>query len=548
MKRVLTMVLAMVIACSMLGCQGKEEPTADTPVNENSEVDETAAANGEIDNTLYLASKVSGAGDRIGSVWKNVNFTGSLLYRTMFLAEADMTTLKGDLASDYTVSEDGLTYTIQWVGGKWSDGEEITLDDVLYSIGANLRSSSSNAIFTDAFSRIVGADAYKAGETDTLEGLTVEGNTLTITLSTPMSTFPQVLAQFAILPEHCLAEEDPLEMHNSDYWCTPVSSGMYHITEHNAGNYFIMERNEFYEGTAPKIEKIVTTYVADTVVAAQDGLVDFSNTNKTEEVSALSAMENMSMFPVEMLYYRYFLCNVGGVDGNENPVMQDVRVRQAILHAIDRETIVETLFPGLGSVSNSGVASTSSVSIGTEYEYNPEKAKQLLEEANYDFNHTFRILYYYSDQASIDFMDAIAYYLGEIGMKVELINTTNGTQDMFQTREYDIAYKGLSAFDISEWYGEYNSENGNFQSVFTGDTAFDALLDEYFAAQTQEERNDVLKELQKMEAEKVYKLPMFTLGNNVFVNTERVKLPEGIEFGNPWWRFDMHFEEWEIVK
>ena len=108
-------------------------------------------SNAEIDNTLYLASKVSGNGDRIASVWSNVYFTGSLLYRTLFLAEADMTTLKADLASGYTVSEDGLVYTIDWVGGKWSDGEEITLDDVVFSIGANLRASASNAIFTNAF-------------------------------------------------------------------------------------------------------------------------------------------------------------------------------------------------------------------------------------------------------------------------------------------------------------------------------------------------------------------------------------------------------------
>ena len=526
MKKVFSLLLALVLVFGMM-----------------------TVSNAEIDNTLHLASKVSGNGDRIGSIWNNVYFTGSLLYRTLFLAEADMTTLKADLASGYTVSDDGLVYTIDWVGGsKWSDGEEFTLDDVVFSIGANLRSSASNAIFTNAFSKVVGADAWKSGEAEKLEGVVVEGNTLTITLDSPMSTFPQVLAQFAILPEHCLKDVDPLEMHNCDYWMTPVSSGMYHITEHNAGNYMVMERNEYYDGVAPKIDRIVTTYVSDTIVAAQDGLVDYSNTNKTAEVAALQAMEGMTMFPVDMLYYRYFLANISGVDGNTNPVMQDVRVRKAILHAIDRETLVESLFPGLGFVSNSGVASASSASIGTEYEYNPELAKQLLVEAGYDFNHTFRILYYYSDQATIDFMDAIAYYLGEIGMKVELINTTNGTQDLFQTREYDIGYKGLSAFDISEWYGEYNSSNANFKNVFTGDTDFDAQLDKYFAATTQEEKDAVLVELQKLEAEKVYKLPMFTLGNNVFINTARIKLPDDITFGNPWWRYDFQFENWEIVK
>ena len=72
-------------------------------------------------------------------------------------------------------------------------------------------------------------------------------------------------------------------------------------------------------------------------------------------------------------------------------------------------------------------------------------------------------LYYYSDQNSIDFMDTIAYYLREVGMKVETVQSQQGTVDLFQTRNYDVGYKGLSAFNIAEWYGEYSSGNANFR-------------------------------------------------------------------------------------
>ena len=261
-----------------------------------------------------------------------------------------------------------------------------------------------------------------------------------------------MLAQFAIMPEHVLKDQDPLEFYNSDFWTRPVSSGLYRLDEMNVGNYYTLVPNEHCNRTAPKIQKVVVSFVNDSLIAAQSGELYYMNTNVPATIAELQKIDSMTMYPVDILFFRYFIVNMKGTDGNENPAMQDVRVRQAILHAIDRETLVESLFPGLGTVANSGVPNSYAEYNGVAYEYNPEKAKALLEEAGYDFDRTFRILYYYSDQNSIDFMEAIAYYLGEVGMKVELTQSSQGTTDLFQTRNYDVGYKGLSAFNISEWY------------------------------------------------------------------------------------------------
>ena len=543
MKKIISLLLALVMVLGMVAC-GNNAPVETNPTENQDPVsggETTPPAVGtpeEIDNTLHLAHLVEGNGDKIKYVWNNPEFIGGLLYRTLFTAETDLVTLKDNLASaDYTVSEDGLVYTINFLGGKWSDGTDLTLDDVVFSIGANLKVATSNGIYTGAFNKIEGAEAWKSGEADSLTGLAVDGNTLTITLTAPHSTLPQVLAQFAILPAHCFEGADLLELHNNAYWSQPVTSGMFTVGEMNPGNYYTLVRNEYYEGTAPKIEKVVVNLVADMITAAQAGLVDVTNTNSVDMINELNKLDYMTMYPVDILFFRYFICNMEGVDGNQNPPMQDVRVRQAVLHAIDRETLAESLFPGLAHVSN----------MGREYEYNPELAKQLLEEAGYDFNHTFRILYYYSDQGSIDFMQAIAYYLGEVGMKVEVIQSSNGTQDLFQTRDYDVGYKGLSAFDISEWYGEYSSTNANFQNIFGGDTAFDDLIAQYAAATTDADKQAILDALGAKEAELSYKLPLFTLGNNMFINTGRIALPESTVFGNPWYITDIGFENWEIV-
>ena len=430
---------------------------------------------------------------------------------------------------------------------KWSDGEDLTAEDVKYSIETLLKVSACNAIFTNAFGNIKGADAWRDGSADTLEGVQVDGNTITITLDSSYGAFLSVIAQFVILPEHATSSIDPLELNNDEYWANPVTSGAFKLGEMSAGNYYTLVPNENYEGTPWKITQIINYFVPDLITAAQAGNTYYVSTNSPETISELQKLDSMTMFPIDILFYRYFICNMEGVDGNENPVMQNPKVREAILYAIDRETLATQLFPELANVINSGVPNSYEEYNGVSYDYDPEKAKQLLEEAGYDFSHTFRILYYYTDQTSIDFMEAIAYYLREVGMTVETIQSQQGTTDLYQTRNYDIGYKGLSAFSIAEWYGEYQSTNAYFQNIFGGDTQFDELATQIAAEADPAKRSEILKELQTLEQENLYKLPLYTIGNNLFINTASVKLPDGITFGNPWYIHDMDLENWEII-
>ena len=552
-SRFIALVLSLALAVGMLaGCSGGGETAAPEGTSAQTEAaggSETAGGSGSTDEvpTLRLASLAGSTSDKIDTSWKNHTLQTTLLFRTLFLADSDLQTVQPDLAESYELSDDGLVYTIKMKDGlKWSDGEDLTAEDVAFSIKANLKASVTNGIYTTAFMYIEGAQEWKDGADD-LSGLTVDGNTITITLTTPYATFIPVLAQFDILPEHVLRDVDPLEMHNNEFWSKPVCSGMYMVEEHNAGNYYIMVPNPYYEGEAPKIQRIINYWVTDMVTTAQAGNLDYYTTNNPEEISQFNAMASMEKIPIDILFYRYFICNMSGVDGNENPVMQDVRVREAILHAIDREALAASLFPDLATVVNSGVLNSDPEYNGVTYEYDPELARQLLEEANFDFSKPLRILYYYSDQVSIDFMDAVAYYLNQIGVQTEITQTSTGTVDMFQTRDYDIAYKGLSAFAVNEWYGEYQSTNNNFMNIFGGDTAFDELTNQLNESSDPAVRSETLSELQELEQEMLYKLPLYTIGHVLYINTDHVQIPDGVEFANPWYRSDIDFENWEIV-
>jgi peptide/nickel transport system substrate-binding protein len=234
-----------------------------------------------------------------------------------------------------------------------------------------------------------------------------------------------------------------------------------------------------------------------------------------------------------------------GIDGKNNEAMQDINVRKAIIGAIDRATLA-ALYPS-AAVLSSGVPNNNDAFNGFSYEYNLDQAKAALAASNYDMSRPLRICYYNNDQTSIDLINMVVYYLEQLGLKVESTLSNDGTTDLFTTRDYDIGFKGKSSFSMEEWYSEYMSNDALFANIFGGDTAFDDLIAQYAAATSTADKEAILAELGAKEAELAYKLPLFTLGNNMFVNTSRVQLPADIVFGNPWYKTDIQFEQWEIV-
>lgn len=538
MKKRIAILMVLLLSLTLAACSTPTEPDP----NGNGD---------QKDHVFYVTILTGDTTDKFPHLWNNRGAIFQVTtFRSLFLPNAELTEVKPDLASSYEISDDGLTVEVVMKDNlKWSDGQPLTAADVEFSIKTNLKAAVSNGIYTNAFTKIEGASAYKEGSTDSISGLEVDGNKVTFTLTTPVGNFIQVLGQFAIYPKHKLENADPLELHNNDFWKLPVSNGMYKVTEFNSGNYFILELNEHYEGTKPKIEKIQVNFIADAIAAAQSNKLDFYNTNSTDQISELSKLSAYKATPVDILFYRYLIPNIKDATGKVNPTVNDVRVREAIIRAIDRKAIAESLYPSLAALSNAGVpldhsAYNSSID---GYAYDPVKAKALLEEAGFDFSKTLKLRMYHTDQTSIDFMDAVAYYLGEVGITVDLaVFQGDATSELFQVRDYDFALKNLSAFGFEEWYGEYASTNANFRNILGGETAFDELRERLNASTEAAERAGILKELQVLEQELLYKLPLLQLKNVIFINNDRISVPSSVKFGNPWYNHDIQFEAWSF--
>ncbi|MBE5956199.1 MAG: ABC transporter substrate-binding protein [Lachnospiraceae bacterium] len=523
-NKLVALLLAMTMIASVLAACGGDKP-ADGSTAES----DTPVATEKVLKLALSTNDGSTSDDRVPTPWLNRNMATNLMWRSLLIADSSLTKTSPDLA-EVAVSEDGLTYTITLKEGlKWSDGEALDAEDVLWSIDALMAATNKNAIYSAAFGKIVEK--------------TAEGNVITLKLDSPYAAMLDILAQFAILPKHALENADPATIDAADFWKNPVTSGYYMMGELNVGNYFTLVPNPNYEGTPAKIEKVTVSYVSDFLTAAQSGSADYLYGNASDLVEGMSALGNYETINVDVLFYKYFIFNMKGVDGKENEAMQSLAVRQALIKAIDRASLA-ALYPS-AQVINSGVPNSNEAYNGFEYKFDAEAAKNELAASGYDMGRTLRICYYNNDQTSIDLINAVVYYLEQTGIKVEATLSNDGTTDLFTTRDYDIGFKGKSAFSIEEWYTEYMSTDALFANIFGGDTAFDAAVAALSAAATPEAKAAALKDLQKLEQDNMYKVPVFTVGNCVFLS-DKVAVPSGVEFCNPLYSCDLDFANWDL--
>lgn len=480
--------------------------------------------------------------DVYNSLWQdNGALWQVLVFRTLFTPASNLTDVEPDLATSYSVSDDGLTVTIEVTDDAvWDDGEPVTADDVVWSLTTALKAAQVNKNYVAAFSRIEGAEAVLSGDASELSGVTTDGSSVTIQLTQPVSSMLPLLGQFAIYPEHLLKDADVLQLQNDPFWLHPVGNGMFKVEKFEPNQYVTLVPSETWTGEAPTIRRIEVTVTTDPVSDFEAGKIDYFFTNDVGFVDGLSTVKSAIQHPVDALFFRYFLVNAAGNAPFDNP-----RVREAMMYAIDRETIVRTLYRNAATIFNTGVPSgyEGSWSGQQDYAYDPDKARQILEEEGFDFSRTLRLRYYYADQISIDFMTAVAQSLTDIGLKVDSQKFQgDATTELAVNRDYDLAYKGLSVFSEEEWYNEYFDTRG--QAIYGEQSEFRELMDKYSRSIDPAEREQVLTDLQKLDQKELLKLPLFLINVYIYTSDRLQGVPE--DLGNPWWRFKLDFANWSI--
>lgn len=479
--------------------------------------------------------------------WNDVGLVGNLLWLTLIQADNKLKATSPEIMSAWTQSEDGLTYTFTMREDLlWSDGKPITMDDILWTFD-RLGEQDYWPYINAALNYVVGREAYRKGEAKTITGISAQGNVLTIELKAPFASFLNLMAQVAPLPKHiyenCKFADNGFK--TDPIWETlKVNSGPFVVSEHVKGNYYVLTPNPNYKGEKSKITKIINTKTTDATALVQKGEVDYVGTNSADQYEIFSKLSNYRLETIPIIYFRFLVFNFFDDKGNKKDFVSDLKVRQAFAHAIDWKTVIDGLFGKLANLTQSGVLSGDPNYLGDWYTFDQAKAKALLDEAKFDYNHTIKIFYYYNDQTTADLMDAIAFYLDQIGVKMEGVYTTNSIGDIYEGRTHDIAYFGLSAYDNLSWYQMYLRDNMDkmLESVKT----FKDPVSKLEVAITPELWKEALTNLQTIERETVYFLPVYTLNYQVWLN-ERLSVPAEA-FGNNWFFYDYRFEDWQITK
>lgn len=237
------------------------------------------------------------------------------LFDRLLVADANLTPKKGQLASEYSVSEDGLT--IEFVlrdGITWHDGTPITPEDVKFTVEYSVRVPQLNAVAANTYSCLEGYQEYIDGKADGISGIVIDGNKITFNFAKLDPNALLTFSQWPPLPKHLLEDTDPLQAQRAAYWQAPVGSGPFKIEEVNMNDYATFVRYEDYwdQGTG-NIERIRLYPSGESdpnlVVNAEAGLVDYAFSKHITDVTAIEKMDHMNVHPVDIRYTRLFYVN-----------------------------------------------------------------------------------------------------------------------------------------------------------------------------------------------------------------------------------------------
>lgn len=285
-----------------------------------------------------------------------------LIQSTLTVTNTDLT-IGYDLATGYSVSEDGLTWQVTIRNDvKFTDGEPLTAADVAFTYNTVKETSSVND-----FTMLDHAEA-------------ADDTTVIFHMTRPFSIWPYTMAEVGILPEHAYD--------SATYGTEPVGSGRYILKQWDKGQQVILEANPDYYGEAPKMKQVTILFMEEDAafLAAQSGQVDLAYTSATyseEEVEGytLAAYESVDNRGLNLPAIPETTDSEGRAVGND--FTSDVLVRRAINIGVDRQEMIDHVLNGYGSPAYSVCDQLPWYNEASEVSYDPEGAAALLDEAGW---------------------------------------------------------------------------------------------------------------------------------------------------------------------
>lgn len=322
-KRITVLTVLLCTAALLAGCgKSGDSGTAAT----KAETNKTSA--NESSSTTEVTIGFSGEGDTFDPC-SGFGYTGSPIYSTLVKVNGE-NQMENDLATEYSVSEDALTWTFK------------IRDDVTFTNGSSLTASDIAFTFNTTKEKATYMDLTMIESCQALDDTTVE-----FKLSKPCVTFIYTAAQIGIVPEAAYSDQFGLEA------AQIIGSGPYKMVQWDKGQQFILEANEDYYGTLPAIKRAVVLVQEEDArfVAAKAGELDIALTSAT---LAATPIDGMQVAEVESVDNRGITMPTVPDEGKTtedgykigNNITCDVNVRKALSYGIDRLRIIDEALNG----------------------------------------------------------------------------------------------------------------------------------------------------------------------------------------------------------
>ena len=427
-----------------------------------------------------------------GSYWL------SKLYTPLVMMSADFGehTAEGALATDWQANDDATVWTFKLREGvKWHDGTPFTANDVKFT--AELVGHKDAVVVRRGFDKaenVKGWTDYNEGKADAISGVkVVDDTTVEFHLNDGDARFFDTVRWFYVLPQHAV-DFSSADLQTTDWWFTkPVGTGPFKFSAYEKDQFMELTPNEHYWDGAPKLDKLINRYFADesaAVLALNSGDIDFSYVS-ADVAAGFEGKDEYQVFSGPSFVANLFNFNY------KRDAWRDKRVRQAMMHAIDRQSILDSVFNGTAVATPCNDPYPAFWPDDADYySYDPAKAKQLLGEAKADgidvTAGSYEIPTYYTSQLAKDILTVMQANLADVGVNAAplFIDVPSWRVKVDQNADFDFTYRGYGAgpaYIDAKWYVDGNQwgiDDPKYNDLVAAmDSAFSP--EDYTAARTE---------------------------------------------------------------